>query len=73
MHAAISSACTLLVRHGVMVISNEIGKRRAQNELWGNMTVFENAEEDPSFLDVGWRFALQDIANKESDEDHKSN
>ena len=62
--------CTIVFTIAVMAISNEFGKRRAQNELWGNMLAFENAEEDTSFLDVGWRFAVQDPdgANKESDE-----
>ena len=66
---------TLVVTIVVMAISNEFGKRRAQNELWGNMLAFENAEEDASFLDVGWRFAIQDPdgGNKESDEDRIQN
>lgn len=50
------------------IVANEIGKRRAQDALWGNMMIFENAQENASYLDVGWRFAARG-----DDDDHSNN
>lgn len=40
----------------LVIISNEVAKRREQDELWGNLNILETAQEDADYLNVGWRF-----------------
>jgi len=70
-------ACLLLTTISTFILShvaNEVGKRREQDELWGNNMTFENAREDMSYLDVGWKFnAIPAAANVGGSGERKSN
>jgi len=53
--------CTVVFSFTLAFVANEVGKRREQDELWGNVMFLENEDgEDVSYLDVGWRFAIAD-------------